>query len=137
MPRPRHRRGTARGVHQLPPPVEGYRRFGPPGEKIQSIDELECELRGDFARPDNALAVARKLRAKILREAGPCLRSSIGIGPNWFIAKVASDMQKPDGLVVLDDADIPQKLLALEMTDFCGIGPRMDTRLRAHGIDTV
>ncbi len=108
-----------------------------PVKKIQSIDELECELSGDFARPDNALALAKKLRAKILREVGPCLRSSIGIGPNWFIAKVASDMQKPDGLVLLDDTDLPEKLLHLGLRDFCGIGENMEQRLRRAGIDTV
>ena len=109
-----------------------------PVKKVQSIDELECELTADFAHaPDRALALARQIKAKIAREAGPCLRSSIGIGPNWFLAKVASDMMKPDGLVVLDDADIPGKLLPLALRDFCGIGPNMEKRLRAAGIDTV
>lgn len=109
-----------------------------PVKKVQSIDELECELTADFAHaPDRALALARQIKAKIAREAGPCLRSSIGIGPNWFLAKVASDMEKPDGLVVLDDADIPGKLLHLKLADFCGIGPNMEKRLHAAGIDTV
>lgn len=108
-----------------------------PMKKIQFIDELECELSGDFAAPAHALALAKKLQAKILREAGSCLRSSIGIGPNWFIAKVASDMQKPDGLVLLDEGDIPQKLLHLGLRDFCGIGGNMEKRLRPAGIDTV
>jgi len=108
-----------------------------PVKKVQSIDELECELSGDFAEPERALARARAIKAKIAREAGPLLRSSIGIGPNWFLAKVASDMMKPDGLVLLDDADIPQKLLHLGLCDFCGIGPNMEKRLRAAGIDSV
>lgn len=109
-----------------------------PVKKVQSIDELECELTADFAHaPDHALALARQIKARIAQEAGPCLRSSIGIGPNWFLAKVASDMMKPDGLVVLDDADIPGKLLHLKLSDFCGIGPNMEKRLRAAGIDTV
>jgi DNA polymerase-4 len=108
-----------------------------PVRKVQSIDELECELGGDLARPERALAVARRIKEKIAREAGPCLRSSIGIGPNWFIAKVASDMQKPDGLVLLDDADIPKRLLHLGLDDFCGIGENMEKRLRRAGIDTV
>ena len=46
-------------------------------------------------------------------------------------------MQKPDGLVVLDDEDIPQMLLALDLKDICGIGSQMDHRLRAHGIDSM
>jgi len=108
-----------------------------PVKKVQSIDELECELTGDFAQPERALALAQQIKAKIARVAGPLLRSSIGIGPNWFLAKVASDMMKPDGLVLLDEADIPGKLLHLELRDFCGIGPNMEKRLRAAGIDTV
>ena len=83
------------------------------------------------------MAVARQIKDRVARHVGPCLTSSIGIAPNWLLAKLASDMQKPDGLVVLDDEDIPQKLLALDMTDISGIGPRMDHRLKAHGIDTV
>jgi len=108
-----------------------------PVKKVQSIDELECDLPGTLAQPARALALARRLKRRITAEIGPCLRSSIGIGPNWFLAKVASDMEKPDGLVLLDDADIPGKLLHLELEDFCGIGPNLARRLRAAGITTV
>ena len=108
-----------------------------PVKKVQSIDEMECELSGDFAIPANALTLARRLKEKIAREAGPYLRSSIGIGPNWFLAKVASDMVKPDGLVLLDDTDVPQKLLHLGLRDFCGIGENLEKRLNRAGIDTV
>ncbi len=103
----------------------------------KSIDEVECELTTTFAPRDKALAVARQIKDRIRTRIGPCLTSSIGIAPNWMLAKLASDMQKPDGLVVLDDADIPQKLLALDLKDISGIGPRMDGRLRTHGIDSV
>ncbi len=105
--------------------------------EAKSIDEVECDLTATFAPREKAVAVARQIKERVARHVGPCLTSSIGIAPNWLLAKLASDMEKPDGLVVLDDADIPQKLLALGLTDFCGIGPRMDHRLRAHGIDTV
>jgi DNA polymerase-4 len=105
--------------------------------ETKSIDEMECDLTATFAPREKALAVAREIKARVARQVGPCLTSSIGIAPNWLLAKLATDMQKPDGLTVLDDEDIPQKLLALEMTDFCGIGPSMDRRLRARGIDTV
>ncbi len=104
---------------------------------VMSIDEVTCDLTAAFAPPDKAVALARRIKAAIKREAGPCLRSSIGLAPNWFLAKAASDMEKPDGLVVLDEADIPAKLLHLEIDDFCGIGPNIARRLRASGIDTV
>lgn len=106
-------------------------------DKVQSIDEVTCFLKGRFAERDRALAVAREIKATIAREVGPLLRSSIGIAPNWLLAKVASDMQKPDGLVVLDEPDLPGKLLHLQPGDISGIGPNMQERLRARGITTI
>jgi len=109
-----------------------------PVKKVQSIDELECELTADFAHdPERARQLALGIKARIAREAGDFVRCSIGIGPNWFLAKVASDMEKPNGLVVINDADIPGKLLHLKLTDFCGIGEAMAKRLSAAGITTV
>ncbi|MDB6168747.1 MAG: dinB 1 [Verrucomicrobia bacterium] len=108
-----------------------------PVKKVQSIDELECELSGDLAAPARALKLAGEIRAKIYRDVGRCLRCSIGIGPNWFIAKLASDIRKPDGLVLFDDADIPGKLLGIPLNEFTGIGPNMERRLRAAGIGNV
>jgi DNA polymerase-4 len=105
--------------------------------EIRSIDEVECDLTGTFAPREKALVVARQIKAKVHKQVGPCMTSSIGIAPNWLLAKMATDMQKPDGLVVLEDEDIPQKLLGLELTDFLGIGERMDERLRQRGISTV
>ena len=105
--------------------------------EIRSIDEVECDLTPTFAPREKALAVAKQIKDKVRREVGPCLTSSIGIGPNWLMAKMATDMKKPDGLVVIEDQDIPQILLGLEMTDFLGIGPRMDIRLRKRGISSV
>lgn len=105
--------------------------------QVKSIDEVECELTATFSPREKAERVARQIKANVWRKIGPCLTSSIGIAPNWTLAKMASDMQKPDGLVVLEAADIPARLLGLDLQDFLGIGPRMDMRLRAAGIDTV
>lgn len=106
-------------------------------KKVQSIDELECELSGVYAEPQRALRLAEEIRAKIYDKVGRCLRCSIGIGPNWFLAKLASDIMKPDGLVLLDEADIPEKILHIDLGDFTGIGENMEKRLRAAGIDNV
>jgi DNA polymerase-4 len=108
-----------------------------PVKKIQSIDELECELSGDLAQPARALKLAEEIRQKIYQKVGRCLRCSIGIGPNWFLAKLASDIRKPDGLVLFDEADIPEKILHIKLGDFTGIGENMEKRLRAAGIDNV
>lgn len=104
---------------------------------IRSIDEVECELTDTFAPREKALNVAREIKDHVRRNVGPCLTSSIGIAPNWFLAKLATDFQKPDGLTVIDDSDLPQKLLNLQIEDFLGIGPAMGPRLRAAGIDSV
>lgn len=103
----------------------------------KSIDEMECELTATFAPREKALEVARQIKARIAREIGPCLTSSIGIAPNWMLAKMATDLEKPNGLVVIEEADLPQRLFGLQLRDFLGIGSSMDARLRAHGIDTV
>ena len=107
-----------------------------PDPKVQSIDEVTCRLHGMLDRAE-AEKLAKRIKARITREVGPYLRSSIGIAPTWLLAKVASDMQKPDGLVILEDADIPAKLLHLPPGDIAGIGPNMQERLRAHGITTM
>lgn len=109
-------------------------------KKVQSIDELECELSIELHEdPAGALRLAEKIRAAIIREAGPCLRCSIGIGPNWFLAKLASDLEKPDGLVLFDDTDLPHKLIErkVQLGDFTGVGPNMVKRLEAAGLTDV
>ncbi len=108
----------------------------PVGE-VQSIDEMCCPLRGPWQNPETALRTAREIKARIASTVGPCLRSSIGIAPNSFLAKTASDMQKPDGLVLINDKDLPDCLFRLELRDFCGIGASREARLHACGIRTV
>ena len=110
-----------------------------PVAKVQSIDELECELTGSLRERKKAEALARKIKAAIAKKVGPHVRSSIGIGPNWLIAKLASDLQKPDGLVTFDEDELPAALIerGVELGDFTGIGPNMEKRLHAAGINTV
>jgi DNA polymerase-4 len=108
-----------------------------PVTQVLSIDEMLCALRGPWRDPARALATAREIKVRIARTVGPFLRSSIGIGPNPFLAKTASDMEKPDGLVLLDEHELPQRLFPLKLRDFCGIGHSMEARLRQCGIHTV
>ncbi|MBS0216860.1 MAG: DNA polymerase [Proteobacteria bacterium] len=105
---------------------------GTPG----SIDEVPCWLIGRERQRDNAIAIARSIKRRIADEFA-AIRCSIGIAPNQFLAKTASDMQKPDGLVVLEQHDLPHALHALELRDLCGIGASMEARLLAAGIDSV
>jgi DNA polymerase-4 len=108
-----------------------------PIERVLSIDEVACRMTGSWRKPENAVALAHKMKAAITRDVGPCLRSSIGIAPNTLLAKFASDMQKPDGLVVIRPCDLPDMLFRFELRDFCGIGPAMEKRLKTNGIYTM
>lgn len=104
---------------------------------VQSIDEMQCDLTATFAPREKALRVADQIKATIARELSPFMGCSIGIASNWPLAKLATDMQKPNGLVVFEESELPQRLLHLQLQDLLGIGPKMDARLRAKGIDTV
>ncbi|MGG6462127.1 DNA polymerase Y family protein [Solilutibacter silvestris] len=105
---------------------------GTPG----SIDEVPCWLIGRERQRDNAIAIAQSIKRRIADEFA-AIRCSIGIAPNQFLAKTASDMQKPDGLIVLEKEDLPHALHGLELRDLCGIGASMEARLLAAGIDSV
>ena len=108
-----------------------------PVEKVESIDEMW----GRLAPPDRdrptALRLAQAVKRSICDEVGEHLRCSIGLAPNRFLAKVATDLQKPDGLVVLEQPDLPDALFRLELQDLPGIASGMMRRLRRYGIDSV
>ena len=105
-------------------------------EKVLSIDEMVCLLTGSQQVKENALKLAAKIKREINKQF-PYIRCSIGIAPNTFLSKVASNMQKPDGCVVIEDADIPQKLFSLKLRALNGIGAQMHARLERYGIDTL
>ncbi|NLF25730.1 MAG: DNA polymerase [Deltaproteobacteria bacterium] len=101
--------------------------------KVFSIDEMAIELHGREQDPAFARAKALEIKRAILEEIHPALTCSIGIAPNRYVAKIASDMQKPDGLTIIHSEELPERLFGLSLRDFPGIGPRMEERLiRAH-----
>ena len=106
-----------------------------PVRKVWSVDEMECSLLGaERARgQDIAMAIRRGLSENI----GACLTASIGLAPNQFLAKVAAEMNKPDGFVMLRPEDLPGPLFDLELTDLPGISSRMHVRLVQAGVHTV
>jgi len=108
-----------------------------PVRKVLSIDEMDCELTGRWREPERALETARRVKAELARQVGECLRTSIGIGPNTFIAKTASDMVKPDGLVMIHKHELPDRLFDLPVRALSGVGKQMEKRLEGHGIRTV
>ncbi|WP_245843883.1 Y-family DNA polymerase [Sphingomonas spermidinifaciens] len=108
-----------------------------PVTHVCSIDEVACRLLDNENDRDHAVALARRIKAGIRANVGECLRSSVGIAPNRLLAKLASDMEKPDGLTVLESAELPQRLFALKLRDIAGIGPRMERRLAVEGINDI
>jgi len=108
-----------------------------PIDEVRSIDEMSFRLMGPERNPSRAVELALDMKRAIAERVGPTLRCSIGIAPNRFLAKTASNMQKPDGLVVLEDKRLPQALYKLELEDLTGISRRMGARLRAAGISSV
>ena len=108
-----------------------------PVSKIWSIDEFHCDLMGREKEPENARRIAQNIKNQILRDVGPAIKCSVGIAPNSFLAKVATDMQKPDGLVLLRPEDLPGRLLDLSLRDLPGINVRMEERLNKARIKTM
>lgn len=108
-----------------------------PVEKVWSIDEMACRLMGPQRLEAEAVVLAQRIKQGLLDNLGECIRCSIGIAPNAYLAKVASDMQKPDGLTVLLESDLPHKLYGLRLNDLPGIGRRMLQRLQRHDVHTV
>lgn len=103
---------------------------------VTSIDEMHCQLNLRDATPERARAIAQRIKHEIYSSVGEYLKCSIGIAPNRYLAKTASDMQKPDGLVLIQQHELPHALFGLQLRDFCGIGPNMEWRLNEHGIHT-
>jgi len=115
--------------------VEVERHY--PIEVVASIDEVGLLLDARHQSEPVALDLAARIKAGLRENVGECITCSIGIAPNRYLAKVASDIQKPDGLTVLHLEDMPEKIAHWKLTDLFGIGRRMEPRLRAAGILTI
>ena len=108
-----------------------------PITKVCSVDEAACALMKNERHPDTAQSIARRIKKGLKQNIGEYVRCSIGIAPNMFLAKTATDMQKPDGLVVLHPHNFHEKLFKLKLRDLCGIGLNIERRLNRAGIQTV
>ena len=108
-----------------------------PVDEVMSIDEMRCGLNGKWRERPVAEKLAQEIRAAMFRRYEGHLTCTVGLAPNGFLAKLASDMGKPDGVFTLLESDLPHRLHSLKLRDFCGIGPNMEKRLRSGGILTV
>ncbi|HEY1254108.1 MAG TPA: DNA polymerase [Terracidiphilus sp.] len=108
-----------------------------PVTAVLSIDEMACRLLGRERPLLKAMALGRQVKARIRERVGPMIRSSVGLATNRYLAKVAGDMEKPDGLVALTQDILPEALRQLELRDLPGIGAKMEKQLNAKGITTM
>lgn len=108
-----------------------------PVSEILSIDEMAFELTGRHQKEEHAVTLAYQMKQAIYKKVSVALSCSIGLAPNRYLAKVASDMQKPNGLVLIKKEQIPDIFYPLKITDFPGIGYRMEKRLLSYGCLTV
>jgi len=108
-----------------------------PVSAVMSIDEMACRLMGRERPLLAALELGRKVKATIREKVGPMLRSSVGLATSRYLAKVASDMEKPDGLVALTLDMLPDALRNLSLRDLPGIGAQTEKRLNEKGIHSM
>ena len=99
-----------------------------------SIDEGYLDIT-DVCKPEEVIDLAHKIQKTLLEKYHlPC---SIGIGPNKFLAKMASDMKKPLGITVLRKREISEKLWPLPIEDMFGVGKKTLEKMLALNIKTI
>jgi DNA polymerase-4 len=108
-----------------------------PVHKVYSIDEWAIRLLGDEQKRERAITLGYRIKQQLLQDFSPWLTCSIGIAPTRLLAKIASELKKPDGLTVLCPSELPLRVEHLSLDDLCGIGHGMLARLNAHGIRNV
>jgi DNA polymerase-4 len=108
-----------------------------PVTRVCSIDEMACRLLDNENDRAAAEALAQRIKAGIQARVGDQLTCSVGIAPNRLLAKLASDLQKPDGLVVFEQRDLPHALYPLALREISGIGAKMERRLQRDGINDL
>jgi DNA polymerase-4 len=100
-----------------------------------SLDEAFLDVRGCEGLFGPAPEIARRIKARVRTETG--LTASVGVAPNKFLAKLASDHGKPDGLVVVPPGEVTAFLAPLPVARMWGVGSKGERRLRALGVRTI
>ena len=114
--------------------IEILKRFSPMVEQV-SIDEAFCDMTYVIPRYPKPLDLALAVQESVKTHCG--LDCSIGIAPNKFLAKMASDMKKPRGITVLRKKDVPYKMWPLPIEEMQFIGKKTAPLLRSIGIKTI
>jgi DNA polymerase-4 len=100
-----------------------------------SCDEAFLDVTGSRALFGEAEAIGRRLKERIREEVR--LTASVGVAPNKFLAKLASDLEKPDGFVVVPEGQEAEFLRPLPISRLWGVGPATAARLEAIGLRTI
>ncbi|OHB99452.1 MAG: hypothetical protein A3G70_04190 [Planctomycetes bacterium RIFCSPLOWO2_12_FULL_39_13] len=126
----------------LPVDYEEYSRVS---ERIKKILREYCPIMEDVGIDEAFLdisqidkpaeEIAKEIKTKIKQETG--LTCSIGIAPNKLLAKIASDMQKPDGLTILAGGDVESRIWSLPARKLWGVGPKTENYLKEMGVETI
>jgi DNA polymerase IV len=124
---------SAKYSHTCERMLEIWKDFTPLVE-LFSIDEAFLDVTGCGELFGDPVRIALRIKERIWDETG--LTCSIGIGPNKLLAKLGSDMKKPDGLVLIAPDDVHAVLEDLPVKELCGIGPNLTRELGALGIRT-
>jgi DNA polymerase-4 len=106
-----------------------------PISQVRSIDEVVCNLLPKEAQEGPALA--SRIKAALAQSFSEVLTCSIGLAPTELLAKIAAEMDKPDGCVCLSMADLPSRIAHLELTKLPGISESMAARLKKSGVEDV
>jgi DNA polymerase-4 len=102
----------------------------------RGIDEIYIDLSDcPGVAEDGGRATALAIKARIRERCG--LSCSIGITPNKLLAKIASELDKPDGLTLLDEADLSTRIWPLPARRINGVGPRASEKLATLGVETI
>jgi DNA polymerase-4 len=110
------------------------RRFTPLVEPV-SIDEAFLDVTGSRALFGDGETIARAIKRTILEELQ--LTASVGVGPTKLVAKIGSDLRKPDGLVVVAPGEEAAFLAPLPISRLWGVGPSTAAALRDFGVATI
>ena len=102
--------------------------------EVFSIDEAFLDVTGCLTLFGSAERIVHLIKARIRHQFG--LTCSVGIAPNKLLAKLASDMQKPDGLTIIRPEEVTRILEGVPIKDLCGIGAKMNQQLSNFGIKT-
>lgn len=106
-------------------------------DHVFSIDEGACKLTGKYCNESDAISIGRIIKKAIRDNVGEYISCSIGIAPNRYLAKIASNLQKPDGLSVITPPEFPNRLYPLKLNSLPGVGAKTGDKLMRNGISTI